>query len=149
MEAFNNWMVSLNDVLWHNVVLYIILGATMSTMAMILLTVPIFFPVVAGLDLGIPHKWVLVWFGVIIVMVTEISLITPPIGLNVYVLSSVLPEVPTTTIFRGMLPFITVDVLRLLLFVFVPWISLAPEKNGYEFACWCCQTRARGLVSLE
>ena len=111
--------------------IYVILGCVLESLSMILLTVPIFFPVVAGLDLGIPHKWVLVWFGVIIVMVTEISLITPPIGLNVYVLSSVLPEVPTTTIFRGMLPFITVDVLRLLLFVFVPWISLALPRLFY------------------
>jgi len=111
--------------------IYVILGCVLESLSMILLTVPIFFPVVAGLDLGIPHKWVLVWFGVIIVMVTEISLITPPIGLNVYVLSSVLPEVPTTTIFRGMLPFITVDVLRLMLFVFVPWISLALPRLFY------------------
>jgi tripartite ATP-independent transporter DctM subunit len=111
--------------------IYVILGCVLESLSMILLTVPIFFPVVAGLDLGIPHKWVLVWFGVIIVMVTEISLITPPIGLNVYVLSSVLPEVPTTTIFRGMLPFIAVDVLRLMLFVFVPWISLALPRLFY------------------
>jgi tripartite ATP-independent transporter DctM subunit len=111
--------------------IYVILGCVLESLSMILLTVPIFFPVVAGLDLGIPPKWVLVWFGVIIVMVTEISLITPPIGLNVYVLSSVLPEVSTTTIFRGMLPFITVDVLRLLLFTAVPWISLVLPQLFY------------------
>ncbi len=111
--------------------IYVILGCLLESLSMILLTVPIFFPVVAGLDLGIPPKWVLVWFGVIVVMVTEISLITPPVGLNVYVLSSVLPEVSTTTIFRGMLPFITVDVLRLALFVFVPWISLALPRLFY------------------
>jgi tripartite ATP-independent transporter DctM subunit len=111
--------------------IYVILGCVLESLSMILLTVPIFFPVVLGLDLGIPAKWVLVWFGVIIVMVTEISLITPPIGLNVYVLSSVLPEVSTTTIFRGMLPFIVVDVLRLLLFTTVPWISLALPQLFY------------------
>jgi tripartite ATP-independent transporter DctM subunit len=112
-------------------VIYVILGCVLESLSMILLTVPIFFPIVTGLDLGIPDRWVLVWFGVIIVMVTEISLITPPIGLNVYVLSSVLPEVPTTTIFRGMLPFIVVDLLRLLLFVYVPWISLALPRLFY------------------
>jgi TRAP-type C4-dicarboxylate transport system permease large subunit len=112
-------------------VIYLILGCVLESLSMILLTVPIFFPIVAGLDLGIPPKWVLVWFGVIIVMMTEISLITPPIGLNVYVLSSVLPDVDTTTIFRGMLPFITFDVLRLMLFVFVPWISLALPQLFY------------------
>jgi tripartite ATP-independent transporter DctM subunit len=111
--------------------IYLILGCVLESLSMILLTVPIFFPVVSGLDLGIPPQWVLVWFGVIIVMVTEISLITPPIGLNVYVLSSVLPEVSTTTIFRGMLPFIAVDVLRLVLFTTVPWISLALPRLFY------------------
>ncbi|MDA1117678.1 MAG: TRAP transporter large permease [Proteobacteria bacterium] len=111
--------------------IYVMLGCVLESLSMILLTVPIFFPVVMGLDLGIPPKWVLVWFGVIIVMVTEISLITPPIGLNVYVLSSVLPEVSTTTIFRGMLPFIVVDVLRLALFTAVPWISLALPRLLY------------------
>ena len=111
--------------------IYVILGCVLESLSMILLTVPIFFPVVIGLDLGIPPQWVLVWFGVIVVMVTEISLITPPIGLNVYVLSSVLPEVPTTTIFRGMLPFIVVDILRLILFTTVPWISLALPRLFY------------------
>ncbi|MBM3352596.1 MAG: TRAP transporter large permease [Betaproteobacteria bacterium] len=112
-------------------VIFVILGCVLESLSMILLMVPIFFPVVAGLDLGIPSKWVLVWFGVIVVMVTEISLITPPVGLNVYVLSSVLPEVSTTTIFRGMLPFITVDLLRLALFVAVPWISLVLPQLFY------------------
>ncbi|MEO8718558.1 MAG: TRAP transporter large permease subunit, partial [Burkholderiales bacterium] len=112
-------------------VIFVILGCVLESLSMILLMVPIFFPVVAGLDLGIPPKWVLVWFGVIVVMITEISLITPPVGLNVYVLSSVLPEVSTTTIFRGMLPFITVDILRLALFVAVPWISLALPRLFY------------------
>jgi len=112
-------------------VIFVILGCVLESLSMILLMVPIFFPVVAGLDLGIPSKWVLVWFGIIVVMVTEISLITPPVGLNVYVLSSVLPEVSTTTIFRGMLPFITVDLLRLALFVAVPWISLVLPQLFY------------------
>jgi tripartite ATP-independent transporter DctM subunit len=112
-------------------VIFVILGCVLESLSMILLMVPIFFPVVAGLDLGIPSKWVLVWFGIIVVMVTEISLITPPVGLNVYVLSSVLPDVSTTTIFRGMLPFITVDLLRLALFVAVPWISLVLPQIFY------------------
>lgn len=112
-------------------VIFVVFGCVLESLSMILLMVPIFFPVVAGLDLGIPSKWVLVWFGIIVVMVTEISLITPPVGLNVYVLSSVLPDVSTTTIFRGMLPFITVDLLRLALFVAVPWISLVLPQLFY------------------
>ncbi len=64
-------------------------------------------------------------------LVTEISLITPPVGLNVYVFSSVLPDVSTTTIFRGIIVFITVDLLRLALFVAVPWISLVLPQLFY------------------
>jgi tripartite ATP-independent transporter DctM subunit len=104
--------------------IYVVLGCVLESLSMILLTVPIFYPVVAGLDLGIDPRWVLVWFGIVIVVVTEISLITPPVGLNVFVLASVVPELKTTTIFRGMLPFITFDVLRLMLLTFVPWITL-------------------------
>jgi tripartite ATP-independent transporter DctM subunit len=113
--------------------IYVILGCVLESLSMILLTVPIFFPIVKELapGLGIEPKWILVWFGIVIVMVTEISLITPPIGLNVYVLSSVLPEVKTTTIIRGKVPFIAVDVMRLFLFTFVPWISLSLPRWFY------------------
>ena len=104
--------------------IYIVLGCVLESLSMILLTVPIFYPVVSGLNLGIDPRWVLVWFGIIIVVVTEISLITPPVGLNVFVLASVVPDVTTTTIFRGIFPFIVVDVIRLLVLTFVPWITL-------------------------
>lgn len=106
--------------------IYVILGCALESLSMILLTVPIFFPVVKGLapELGVDPRWILIWFGIVIVVVTEISLITPPVGLNVYVLSSVVPDLSTTTIFRGMLPFIGVDILRLLLLTAVPAISL-------------------------
>lgn len=88
---------------------YIVLGAVLESLSMILLTVPIFFPLVLSLDFG--STWlatdaaVTIWFGILVVVVTEISLISPPIGLNVFVLRSVLRDVPITTIFRGVLPF--------------------------------------------
>ncbi len=104
--------------------IYILLGCVLESLSMILLTVPIFYPVVSGLNLGIDPRWVLVWFGIVIVVVTEISLITPPVGLNVFVLASVVPDVTTTTIFRGIFPFIVVDLIRLLVLTFVPWITL-------------------------
>ena len=106
--------------------IYVILGCVLESLSMILLTVPIFFPIVKGLapELGIDPRWVLIWFGIIIVVVTEISLITPPVGLNVYVLSSVVPDLRTTTVFRGMLPFIFVDVMRLAVLTLLPAISL-------------------------
>ena len=99
-------------------VIYVILGCVLESMSMILLTVPMFYPLVAHLGYD------LVWFGIIVVFVTEISLITPPVGLNVFVLRSVLPDVPTQTVFRGVMPFIVADIVRLGILVAFPAISL-------------------------
>ena len=98
--------------------LYLVLGCVLESLSMVLLTVPVFAPLVA--DLGLD----LIWFGVVVVVVTEISLITPPIGLNVFVLRSVLPDVPTGTIFRGVVPFWCADIVRLAIIVLVPGIAL-------------------------
>ena len=97
---------------------YLVLGCVLESLSMVLLTVPVFYPLVQQLGLD------LVWFGVLVVVVTEISLITPPVGLNVYVLRSVLPDVRAETIFRGILPFILADVVRLALIAGVPAITL-------------------------
>jgi len=97
---------------------YVILGTVIEGLAMIFLTVPIFVPVVEGLGFD------LIWFGIVMVMVVEISLITPPIGLNVFVLKSMLPDVPLSAIFRGIIPFFIADIARLLLVVFFPAIAL-------------------------
>ena len=99
-------------------VVYILLGCVLESISMILLTVPVFYPLVQHLGYD------LVWFGVVVVVVTEISLITPPIGMNVFVLRTLLPDVPTNTVFRGVLPFIVADFLRLSLLVAFPVISL-------------------------
>ncbi len=110
------------------VFIYIILGAVLESLSMILLTVPIFYPLVLSLDFG--SAWlagdmaVTIWFGILVVVVTEISLISPPIGLNVFVLRSVLPDVPITTIFRGVLPFWAADLLRLAVLILLPALSL-------------------------
>jgi TRAP-type C4-dicarboxylate transport system permease large subunit len=85
---------------------------------MLLLTVPIFFPLVTSLGFD-P-----IWFGIIVVVVTEISLITPPVGLNVFVLKGVIGDVSTATIFKGVTPFWIVDIIRLALLVFIPSIVL-------------------------
>ena len=99
--------------------IYLLLGCVLESLAMVLLTVPVFTPIVA--DLGFD----LIWFGIVVVVVTEISLITPPIGLNVFVLRSVLPDVKTGDIFRGVVPFWMADIVRLTLIVAVPAIALA------------------------
>jgi len=99
-------------------VIYIALGCVLESISMILLTVPVFYPLVQHLGYD------LVWFGIIVVVVTEISLITPPVGMNVFVLRTLLPDVPTRTVFRGVMPFIVADFFRLALLVAVPAISL-------------------------
>jgi TRAP-type C4-dicarboxylate transport system permease large subunit len=97
---------------------YLVLGCLLESLSMVLLTIPIFFPIVHALGFD-P-----IWFGVLVVVVVEISMITPPVGMNVFVLKALLPEIPITTIFRGLVPFIMVDVLRLALFITVPSIIL-------------------------
>lgn len=99
-------------------VIYIVLGCVFESLSMLLLTVPIFFPVVTNLGFD-P-----VWFGIVVVVVMEISLITPPVGLNVFVLKGVVGDVSTGTIFRGVTPFWSVDIIRLALIVLVPWLVL-------------------------
>ncbi|CUH87671.1 Neu5Ac permease [Phaeobacter sp. CECT 5382] len=98
--------------------IYVVLGCVFESLSMLLLTVPIFFPLVT--DLGFDP----VWFGIIVVVVTEISLITPPVGLNVFVLKGVVGDVTTATIFRGVTPFWIVDVIRLALLVLLPSLVL-------------------------
>lgn len=102
--------------------IYVALGCVLESLSMILLTVPLFYPLVAHLGFD------LIWFGIIVVVVTEISLITPPVGLNVFVLRSVLADVSISTIFRGVGPFIAADVVRLAILVFFPEISLYLPK---------------------
>ncbi len=98
--------------------IYVVLGCAMESLSMMLLTVPIFFPLVQALGFD-P-----VWFGILIVCVIEISLITPPVGMNVFVLSSVLPDVPTGQIWRGVTPFIFADLVRLAILIAFPVITL-------------------------
>lgn len=98
--------------------IYVLLGCVFESMSMMLLTVPVFFPVVAGLGFD------LVWFGILVVIVIEISLITPPVGMNVFVLRAVLPDVSTGTIFRGVTPFWFAGMARALLVLVFPGIVL-------------------------
>ncbi len=98
--------------------IYVVLGTAMEELSMILLTVPVFFPLIVHLGLD-P-----IWFGVLIVVVVEIGLISPPVGMNLFVINTMLPQVPTRTIFRGVLPFMAADCVRLAILVALPAISL-------------------------
>jgi TRAP-type C4-dicarboxylate transport system permease large subunit len=111
------------------VAIYLVMGCVFESLSMILLTVPVFYPIVQQLDFGVgllaDPEMALIWFAVIVVVVTEISLITPPVGMNVFVLRSVIADVPLATIFRGVLPFWLADLVRLALLIGLPSISLA------------------------
>ena len=85
---------------------------------MILLTIPVFFPIVV--QLGFDP----VWFGILIVTVVEIGLISPPVGMNLFVLKTLLPGVETETVFRGVVPFMVADVIRLAILIAFPAITL-------------------------
>jgi tripartite ATP-independent transporter DctM subunit len=99
-------------------VMYIVLGCLMDSLAMIILTIPIIFPVVT--QLGFDP----IWFGVIIVMTVELGLIHPPVGMNVFVIKSVVQEVSFSTIFVGVLPFIVTDLIRLVILIAFPILAL-------------------------
>jgi TRAP-type C4-dicarboxylate transport system permease large subunit len=92
---------------------------------MILLTIPIFFPVVANLGFD-P-----IWFGIIVVMVVELGLITPPVGMNVFIIKGMAPEVPLSNIYKGVLPFVIAQLILISLIVFFPKIALwLPSTMG-------------------
>ena len=105
-------------------VLYILLGAVMDELAMILLTLPVFFPVVQSLDFGMPPDEVGIWFGILVLMVVGIGLVAPPIGLNVLVISSIARGVPIERTYRGVLPFVAADIIRTGLVLLFPSIAL-------------------------
>jgi len=103
---------------------YVVLGAVMDELSMILLTIPIFFPLVMGLDFGMPRESVAIWFGIMVLMVVEFGLLAPPVGLNVYVVNSMAKDVPIAESYRGVMPFLVSDTLRTLLLLFFPGICL-------------------------
>lgn len=124
-----DWVVeqgfSLFMVLVVLIAIYLLLGCALESMSMILLTVPVFYPMVQAMGMD------LIWFGIMVVVVTEISLITPPVGMNVFVLRGVVPDVKLSTIFRGVVPFWLADIVRLVLIVSIPSLSLfLPNSLG-------------------
>ncbi len=97
--------------------MYLVLGCLMDAMAMIILTVPIVFPVITALGFD-P-----IWFGIIIVMTVELGLIHPPVGMNVFVIKSVIKDVNMSTIFVGVLPFVVTDLIRLVILILFPLLA--------------------------
>ena len=103
---------------------YVVLGAVMDELSMLLLTIPIFFPMIMVLDFGMPKDMVAIWFGIMVLMTVGFGLLAPPVGLNVYVVNSMAKDVPIAESYRGVMPFLISDVLRTALLMFFPGISL-------------------------
>ena len=91
---------------------------------MVILAIPFFWPVVAGLDFGLGPEETKIWFGIIILVVVELGLITPPVGLNVFIINSLAPDVPMRETFKGVMPFFGSEIVRVLLLIAFPAISL-------------------------
>jgi tripartite ATP-independent transporter DctM subunit len=103
---------------------YVVLGAVMDELSMILLTIPIFFPMIMGLDFGMPKESVAIWFGIMVLMTVGFGMLAPPVGLNVYVVNGMARDVPIAESYRGVLPFLVSDTIRTIVLVIFPPISL-------------------------
>jgi len=123
-DFFKNSGFSPMIVLLAMVVLFILLGMVMDSLSMILLTIPIFWPIIAALDFGLQTEDLKLWFGIITLIVVEVGLITPPVGLNVFVINSMAKDVPMIETFKGVLPFFISDAVRVALIIIFPIITL-------------------------
>jgi len=118
-SGLNPWTVLVAILL-----LYIFLGCFMDSLSMILLTIPVFFPIVTVLDFGLSPEEFAIWFGILVLIVVEVGLITPPVGMNLFVINSMAKDVPITQTYRAVMPFVASDVIRTAILVAFPSITL-------------------------
>jgi C4-dicarboxylate transporter, DctM subunit len=127
-EVVGGWGLSPVMVVACIMLFYVVLGSVMDELSMILLTIPIFFPMIMGLDFGMSKEYTAIWFGVMVLMTVGFGMLAPPVGLNVYVVNSMTKNkgdaVPIAESYRGVLPFLMADTVRALLVLFFPMISL-------------------------
>ena len=110
---------------------YLLLGCLMDSLAMILLTIPVFFPIIIQLDFGLSVEEAAIWFGILTLIVVEVGLITPPVGLNVFIINKLANDVPIVETFKGVLPFLISDFFRITLLFFFPGITLVLVRLLY------------------
>jgi C4-dicarboxylate transporter, DctM subunit len=118
-QGFNPWIV-----LVAILIVYLILGCVMDSLSMILLTIPIFFPIVSTLDYGLSPEEFALWFGILVLIVVEVGLITPPVGMNLFVINNMARTVPIMQTYRGVMPFVITDLTRTAILVAFPAIAL-------------------------
>ena len=119
-QGFSPWLVLVVVLL-----MYLIFGCIMDSLSMILLTVPIIFPIMIGLDFGMSPDDFGLWFGILVLIVVEVGLITPPVGLNLFIINRMAQDTPIKETYRGVLPFVVTDLLRVVILTLFPAITLA------------------------
>jgi tripartite ATP-independent transporter DctM subunit len=112
------------EVLVLLLVALIVLGCLMDSLSMILLAIPFFWPVISGLDFGMGVEELKIWFGILALVVVELGLITPPVGMNVFVINSLARDVPMSRTFLGVAPFFAAELIRVALLIAFPALSL-------------------------
>ncbi len=118
-QGFSPWLV-LTVVL----LMYLAFGCVMDSLSMVLLTVPIIFPIMAALDFGMSANDFGLWFGILVLIVVEVGLITPPVGLNLFIINSMARDTPISDTYRGALPFVVTDMIRVVILAAFPAITL-------------------------
>ncbi|MEY3118008.1 MAG: Sialic acid transporter permease protein SiaT [Pseudomonadota bacterium] len=123
-EVVGGWGLAPLMVVTAILLFYVVLGAVMDELSMILLTIPIFFPMIMSLDFGMAKEPTAIWFGIMVLMTVGFGLLAPPVGLNVYVVNSMAKDVPISESYKGVMPFLISDTIRTTLLLFFPGISL-------------------------
>jgi C4-dicarboxylate transporter, DctM subunit len=127
-QVVGSWGLSPVMVVAAIMLFYVVLGSVMDELSMILLTIPIFFPMIMTLDFGMSKEYTAIWFGIMVLMTVGFGMLAPPVGLNVYVVNGMIKNranaVPIAESYRGVMPFLISDTLRTLLLLFFPSISL-------------------------
>jgi C4-dicarboxylate transporter DctM subunit len=119
-----SWGLSPLAVVAAVLLFYVVLGAVMDELSMILLTIPIFFPMIMALDFGMSKESTAIWFGIMVLMTVGFGLLAPPVGLNVYVVNGMAKDTPIWESYRGVMPFLVSDTIRTILLLFFPAVSL-------------------------
>jgi len=125
-QGYSPWLV-----LAIILLLYLVFGCFMDSLSMILLTIPIFFPIIMELDFGLTSEETAIWFGILVLIVVEVGLITPPVGMNLFVINSMERETPIVQTYKAVMPFVASDIIRTILLVVFPGITLFLLRQFY------------------
>ena len=125
-QGYSPWLV-----LTIILLLYLVFGCFMDSLSMILLTVPIFFPIIMELDFGLTAEETAIWFGILVLIVVEVGLITPPVGMNLFVINSMERETPIVETYKAVMPFVASDIIRTIILVVFPGITLFLLRQFY------------------